>query len=136
MSKLRVQISNEWWLIYGEPSHNPDNDTAFLISGLTQTALSALMKSVTKYPLLKAPSGNQWIQSQVPDVDYRRLLDGLCPHIVGWRNITDATDHPLEFSPDLLRQVLDSVGVMNTFITSINRVANSDADVEQAQLGN
>lgn len=133
MGRLRVPTTDDWWLIYGEPSASPEDDTAFLVRGITQVALSELIRKATKSQFQKNPAG-QWVPVDVFDVG--KLIAGLKPYVAGWRNLPDVEGHPLEFSPEMLDRVLNLPGVVNTLIHSINRLGEARTEIEGAQVKN
>lgn len=133
MGKLRVQMTDDWWLTYGEPSANPGEDSALLIRGLTQIGLSETIRKATKQRWQKNPAG-QWI----PDgqIDMAHLIDGLKAYIVDWRGVVDAGGQPLEFSEERLDRALNTPGMVDVLIRSVLRTADAQAEQDEAVVKN
>lgn len=134
MARLRVNTNEEWWLIYGDHSDDPAQDTKFLIRGLTQKELTEIAEKATKSKWLKNPKG-EWIPKD--NVDLTQFAQRLAPHIAGWENLDNLADgQPLPYSAEAVDRVLSYPGVLGGLLYSINLLAKTNAAIVEAQLGN
>lgn len=133
MARLRVYTDDEWWLTYGDPSDNSDEDTAFLMRGVTQKELSVIVEKATKNRWVKNPKG-EWVPKD--HIDMTKFADELGPHIAGWRNLENAVGQPIPYTSELVPVVLNSPGVLGGLLLSINQLGKVTHEIVEAQLGN
>lgn len=134
MARLRVNTNEEWWLIYGDPSDDPADDTKFLIRGLTQKELADIGEKATKSTWIKNPKG-EWVPKD--NVNLARFAQQLAPHIAGWERLDNLADgQPLPYSADAVEKVMNYPGVLGGILYSINLLAKTSAAIVEAQLGN
>lgn len=134
MARLRVNTNEEWWLVYGDPSDNPAEDTRFLIRGLTQKQLAEIGEKATKSKWIKNPKG-EWVPKD--NVNLSHFADQLAPYIAGWERLDNLADGgPLPYSAEMVEKVLNYPGVLGGLLYSINLLAKTNAAIVEAQLGN